>query len=75
VFGNKQAKQERLSRAVRIIEAHGEVSIMELARELGVHRCTVDEDLVALHLQGVPLYEGRRGRLGLAEWWRRGRGS
>ena len=64
MFGSKQARQERLRRAVALLAAHGELSPTELADRLGVHRKVVYGDLVALENAGVYLQE-HNGKLSL----------
>lgn len=76
MFGSKTDKRRRLQEARRIIEAHGEITPAELARQLGVPRSTVSRDLAVADQHGVLLCEDQQGRLSLTERWfgrRRGR--
>ena len=70
MFGKKQDKRARLAREVVLLQTHDEISIEAMARAVGVDRATVEKDLVSLDDAGVKIHEGRRGRLGLAEWAR-----
>jgi predicted DNA-binding transcriptional regulator YafY len=70
MFGNKQEKRARLVREIALFHEQDEISIEEMARQIGVDRATIEKDLVSLDAAGVVLHEGRRGRLGLAEWVR-----
>ena len=66
MFGNKQAKQERLEQMAEVIGQHPEgVSQSELARQMNVPRSTVKRDLPTLEKAGILLAEDRRGRLAL----------
>jgi predicted DNA-binding transcriptional regulator YafY len=67
-FGTKSDKQERLSREIAILKG-GETTIEDLARATGVDRATIERDLLAHEENGVPIYEGKRGRVGLADWF------
>jgi DeoR/GlpR family transcriptional regulator of sugar metabolism len=55
MFGSKQAKQERLSKAVDVIRARGEVTQRELAQALEVSEDTIARDLAALEDGGTML--------------------
>jgi DNA-binding IclR family transcriptional regulator len=64
MFGNKQAKRERLERIADEIEQHSEgISQSALARQLGIPRSTVKRDLPALKQAGILLAEDERGWL------------
>ena len=63
MFGNKQAKQERLQQMADVIEQHPWISQSELARQLGVPRSTVKRDLPTLEQAGILLTEDERGCL------------
>lgn len=66
MFGNKQAKQKRLEQMADVIEHNPEgISQSELARQVGVPRCTVKRDLPAMEDAGILLAEDRRGWLSL----------
>ncbi len=70
MFGNKQAKQERLERMARAIEQQPDITQAELARQMGMPRSTVKRDLPALEQAGIMLAEDERGRLTLFGWRR-----
>jgi len=57
MFGSKQAKAERLAREAALLEQRQEISVAELAREIGVPRKTIYSDLAALEEQGILLQE------------------
>jgi DNA-binding transcriptional ArsR family regulator len=57
MFGSKQAKEERLAREAALLEQQQEVSVAELAEEIGVPRKTIYSDLAALEEQGILLQE------------------
>ncbi len=64
MFGNKQAKRERLEQMADVIEQHSEgISQSALARQLGIPRSTVKRDLPTLEQAGILLAEDERGRL------------
>ena len=64
MFGNKDDKKKRLEKMSRMIEQHPEgISQSELARKLGVPRCTVKRDLPTLEKSGVLLAENKQGWL------------
>ncbi len=66
MFGNKQAKRGRLEQMAKVIERHPEgISQSDLARRVGVPRCTVKRDLPALEQVGILLAEDKRGLLSL----------
>lgn len=66
MFGNKQTKRERLEQLAHVIQQHPEgISQSELARQIGVPRCTVKRDLPALEQMGILLAEDERGLLSL----------
>jgi DNA-binding transcriptional ArsR family regulator len=66
MFGNKQAKRERLEQMADVIEQHPEgISQSELARQVGAPRSTVKRDLPALEQAGILLSEDERGWLAL----------
>jgi len=65
MFGNKQAKRERLERMAEAVEQHPGISQSDLARQLGVPRSTVKRDLPTLEQVGILLVEDERGRLAL----------
>ena len=69
LFASKEEKQKRLEQEVSLMASEGEISIEQMARRCGVDRATIERDLLALADKGVPVYEGKRGRLGLAEWF------
>ncbi len=69
MFGSKTDKRKRLEEARRIIEAQGDISPAELARQLGVPRSTVSRDLAVADQHGLLLCEDERGRLSLIERW------
>jgi DeoR/GlpR family transcriptional regulator of sugar metabolism len=69
MFGNKQAKQERLQQLQHLLQQQEkEAGVSELARALGVSRHTVMDDLVTLEDKGVKLCE-RKGKLSLLSKW------
>ncbi len=70
MFGNKQAKQDRLQQMANVIEQHPGISQSELAQQLGVPRSTVKRDLPTLEQHGILLFEDERGWLAL---FRRGK--
>jgi DNA-binding IclR family transcriptional regulator len=63
MFGNKQAKQERLEQMAKVIEQHPTITQAELARQMGMPRSTVKRDLPALEQAGILLAEDERGWL------------
>ncbi len=66
MFGNKQAKQERLEKMALAISQHPEgISQSELARQMAMPRSTVKRDLPALERAGILLAEDKRGWLSL----------
>ncbi len=66
MFGSKQDKQKRLRQMAEVIQHHpGGISQSELARQLGVPRCTVKRDLPTLEQAGILLSEDTRGWLAL----------
>ena len=66
MFGNKKCKQQRLERMANVISSHPNgISQSELARKLGVPRCTVKRDLPTLEKHGILLAEDGRGWLSL----------
>lgn len=67
MFGNKKEKQERLEQLQKTLKDR-EVSTAKLARELGVSRHTIMDDVDALEKKGVKLCE-RKGKLSLFETW------
>lgn len=69
MFGNKQAKQERLAQYQDLLSAE-ELTAAQLAARLGVPRSTVLRDLPCLEEQGVQLEEAACGKLRLfRRWW------
>lgn len=66
MFGNKTDKQKRLQQMAEVIRQHPSgVSQSQIARKLGVPRCTVKRDLPTLEKAGILLCEDERGRLSL----------
>ena len=66
MFGNKQAKQERLEQMAVVLERHPHgISQSDLAREIGAPRSTVKRDLPALEQAGILLAEDEKGYLAL----------
>jgi uncharacterized membrane protein len=65
MFGDKQAKQERLEHIAKVIEQHPNITQAELARQMGMPRSTVKRDLPAMEKAGILLAEDARGRLTL----------
>ena len=66
MFGNKQARQERLEQMAKVISQHPEgISQSELARQLDMPRSTVKRDLPAMEKVGILLAEDAHGRLAL----------
>ena len=65
MFGNKQAKQERLEQMTKTIEQNPQITQSQLAHRLGVSRATVHRDLPTLEEKGVLLSEDDQGRLSL----------
>jgi len=63
MFGNKQAKRERLEQMAETIERQPRISQSELARQLGIPRSTVKRDLPTLEHAGILLAEDERGLL------------
>lgn len=64
MFGDKQAKQERLeSMAAVLAQCPEGLTQSELARQLNIPRCTVKRDLPTLEEAGILLSEDDRGRL------------
>lgn len=67
MFGSKKEKQQRLDKLQKSL-AGREVSTTQLARELGVSRHTIMDDVAALEKKGVKLCE-RGGKLSLFDKW------
>lgn len=66
MFGNKDDKRKRLEKMVQIIGKNPNgISQSELARQLGVPRCTVKRDLPMLEKSGVLLAEDKHGWLSI----------
>ena len=63
MFGSKQAKQERLKQ-LKVILERKEAGASELARELGVSRFTVLDDISALEKDGANVCE-HKGKFSL----------
>ncbi len=60
MFGNKQDKRKRLEQVRQLIETD-EQHVNDLARQLGVSRYAIYDDLHALEKRGVPICRTRRG--------------
>lgn len=67
MFGDKQAKQQRLEKLREILSTH-EVTAVELARQLHVSKHTVYDDLLTLDQLGDCPCE-HRGRFSLLRKW------
>jgi len=67
MFGNKKEKQERLEKLQKSLVGR-EVSTTKLARELGVSRYTIMDDVDALEKKGVKLCE-HKGKISLFDTW------
>jgi biotin operon repressor len=67
MFGNKDEKRNRLNKLQQTL-AEREVGATQLARELGVSRHTILDDIETLDKKGVKLCE-RKGKLSLLERW------
>jgi len=67
MFGSKQVKQQRLKQLKGILE-NKEAGASELARELGVSRFTVMDDIEALEKDGAKVCE-HKGKFSLLEKW------
>lgn len=67
MFGDKKAKRDRLVKLAQILEER-EAGATELARELGVSRFAILDDITALEKAGVKLCE-RRGKFSLLKRW------
>ena len=52
MFGSKKGKQDALDKAVNFMEAHGEVTQTELARELNVSPDAMEDYLASLEARG-----------------------
>jgi|GEM_PF-1860564 Transcriptional regulators of sugar metabolism len=63
MFGSKREKQERLERIADLLEKEV-LTQADLARKLGVHRSTINDDLVDLEARGIYLQE-HEGKLSL----------
>ena len=63
MFGNKQAKQQRLEQMASVIERHPDITQAELARQMKMPRSTVKRDLLAMEQAGILLTEDALGRL------------
>lgn len=64
MFGSKREKQERLEREIALLTQYGDLSVAELAEQVGVPRKTIYSDLVELDRRGILLQEDQ-GRLSL----------
>ena len=67
-FLTKMDKRQRLDQEIEVM-TEGETTYEELARTTGVDRATIERDLLTMSEEGVPVYEGKGGRLGLADWF------
>jgi uncharacterized membrane protein len=66
MFGNKQAKQERLNHIADTLAQYPQgLTQSELAHQLNIPRSTVKRDLPTLEEAGILLSEDERGRLSL----------
>ncbi len=66
MFGTKQGKAQRLELIATLVEQQPDgLTPRDLAKELGVARSTISDDLVALENNGVLLAEDNRARLSL----------
>jgi predicted DNA-binding transcriptional regulator YafY len=63
MFGDKQAKRERLAKLVDMVQQRPGISQAELARKLNVNRSTIFKDLVTLSELGVRLSQDDNGGL------------
>ncbi|OQY92930.1 MAG: hypothetical protein B6D41_07955 [Chloroflexi bacterium UTCFX4] len=63
MFGDKQAKRERLAKLVDLVQQRPGISQAELARKLNVNRSTIFKDLVTLSELGVRLSQDDNGGL------------
>jgi len=63
MFGDKQAKRERLAKLVDTVQQRPGISQAELARKLDVNRSTIFKDLVTLSELGVRLSQDDKGGL------------
>ena len=70
MFGDKKEKQTRLQREVQVIRQRGEVTQIELAREMGVSVDAIADDLTTLSEQRVPLCQ-KGQKISHAEYWYR----
>jgi predicted DNA-binding transcriptional regulator YafY len=67
MFGNKDEKRKRLAKLQQILSER-EAGASELARELGVSRSTILDDVDALDRQGARVCE-HNGRFSLLRRW------
>ncbi len=66
MFGTKQGKAERLEHLATLVEQQPEqLTPKDLAKQLGVARTTIEDDLATLEGNGVLLAEDHRARLSL----------
>lgn len=65
MFGDKQARLERLARIAEFIERRPQVTQSEIARQLGIPLPTIHRDLPTLEESGILLMEDGAGRLSL----------
>ncbi|NOK63953.1 MAG: hypothetical protein GFH27_549319n133 [Chloroflexi bacterium AL-W] len=65
LFGSKVAKHERLITIVAALTKTPGQTQSELARLMGVHPSTIEDDLRKLEEEGILVQEDDRGRLSL----------
>lgn len=71
LFGSKEGKRERLDAIKKELEQSAQgLTQSELARRMGVHPSTIEDDLRKLEDKGVLIQEDGRGRLSLWPWKR-----
>ncbi len=68
MFGNKQAKLDRLDRIAELLDIYGTLSAAQIADYLQVPRSTVLRDLPKLEERGIYLCEDEHGRISRVRW-------
>jgi len=67
MFGSKQGKRARLERIVELLNYSSGITQAELARQLGVAKSTIQQDLQDLEAEGILIMEDGHGYLEIFE--------
>ena len=68
MFGTKQGKQERTVKLLTLLRERGEMTSGQLAQALNVSADAIEDDLLTLHDDNVPVCQKGR-KLSLLEHW------